>query len=114
MDDESWDDIRAALAVARSGTVSGAAQLLDVHHATVIRRIDALEARLGAKLFQRHARGYALTEAGHLLLDAGSAVEARLAQMAARISGTGERIEGEIRVTSGEQPMKFQEKRQPV
>ncbi|WP_134682081.1 LysR family transcriptional regulator [Paracoccus ravus] len=100
MDQDSWDDIRTALAVARSGTVSGAAHLLDVHHATVIRRIDALEARLGARLFQRHARGYTLTEAGRMLLDAGSAAEARFAQMAARISGTGERIEGEITVTS--------------
>ncbi|MBD9526923.1 LysR family transcriptional regulator [Paracoccus sp. PAR01] len=100
METESWDDIRAALAVARSGTVSGAAQVLDVHHATVIRRINALEARLGARLFQRHARGYTLTEAGRLLLEAGAAAEARFSQMAARISGTGERIEGEITVTS--------------
>ncbi|MTH78725.1 LysR family transcriptional regulator [Paracoccus aestuariivivens] len=100
MENQSWDDIRAALAVARSGTVSGAAQELDVHHATVIRRIDALEARLGARLFQRHARGYTLTEAGRLLLDAASAAEARFAQMAARIAGTGDRIEGEVTVTS--------------
>ena len=66
---DSWDDLRAALAVARSGTVRGAAGVLGVHHATVIRRIDALEAALGAKLFQRHPRGYALTEAGRLLAD---------------------------------------------
>ena len=46
------------------GTVSGAAQALGVHHATVIRHIDALEGRLGVKLFQRHARGYTPTEAG--------------------------------------------------
>lgn len=100
MNIDSWDDIRAALAVARSGTVSGAAEILGVHHATVIRRIDALEARLHARLFQRHSRGYTLTEAGHLLLEAASAAEARLAQMAARISGTSERIEGEILITS--------------
>ena len=43
---ESWDDLRIALAVARSGTVSGAAEALGVHHATVIRRIDGLEARV--------------------------------------------------------------------
>lgn len=67
---ESWDDIRVALAVARTGTVSGAAADLGVHHATVIRRIDALESALRARLFQRHTRGYALTEAGRTLLDA--------------------------------------------
>ena len=53
----NWDEIRTAFQVARLGTVSGAADVLGVHHATVIRHIDALEKRLGSKLFQRHARG---------------------------------------------------------
>jgi len=61
---ESWDEIKTAFHVARAGTVSGAADVLGVHHATVIRHIDALEARMGVKLFQRHARGYTATEAG--------------------------------------------------
>ena len=56
---ENWDEVRTAYHVAHEGTVSGAAAALGVHHATVIRHIDALEARLGTKLFQRHARGYA-------------------------------------------------------
>lgn len=97
---ESWDDIRVALAVARTGTVSGAAQDLGVHHATVIRRIDALETALQARLFQRHTRGYALTEAGRTLLEAATAADQRFAQMAARIAGAAERIEGELIVTS--------------
>jgi DNA-binding transcriptional LysR family regulator len=46
-----WDEIRTAFQVARNGTVSGAAEVLGVHHATVIRHIDALEGRLGVKLF---------------------------------------------------------------
>ena len=61
---DNWDEIRTAYHVARAGTVSGAAADLGVHHATVIRHIDALEARLNVKLFQRHARGYTATEAG--------------------------------------------------
>ena len=64
---ENWDEIRTAFQVARLGTVSGAAEVLGVHHATVIRHIDALEKRLGAKLFQRHARGLVLTDSGHTL-----------------------------------------------
>ena len=54
------------------GTVSGAAEALGVHHATVIRHVDALEKRLGVKLFQRHARGYTPTEAGRDLLAGGA------------------------------------------
>jgi len=65
---ENWDEVRTAYQVARMGTVSGAAEVLGVHHATVIRHIDAIEARLGVKLFQRHARGYTPTEAGLDLL----------------------------------------------
>ena len=59
---QNWDEVRTAFHVARLGTVSGAADVLGVHHATVIRHIDALEQRLGVKLFQRHARGYTATQ----------------------------------------------------
>lgn len=100
MNIDSWDDIRVALAVARTGTVSGAAEALGVHHATVIRRIDALEAQLEARLFQRHPRGYALTEAGQALLAAAGEADERFAQMASQIAGAGDRIEGELVVTS--------------
>lgn len=97
---ESWDEVRTAYQVARIGTVSGAAEVLGVHHATVIRHIDALEARLGVKLFQRHARGYTPTEAGQDLLKVARATEEQFAHLAARISGATTEISGEIIVTS--------------
>lgn len=97
---DNWDEIRTAFQVARNGTVSGAAEVLGVHHATVIRHIDALEQRLGAKLFQRHPRGYTPTEAGQHLLAVGQATEDQFAQLAARIAGAGEEISGELIVTS--------------
>ncbi|MFC3168408.1 MULTISPECIES: LysR family transcriptional regulator [Paracoccus] len=97
---ESWDDLRIALAVARSGTVSAAAETLGVHHATVIRRIDGLEGQLGVKLFQRHPRGYALTEAGQAMLKVAGDADERFAQLAAQIVGGSDRIEGELVVTS--------------
>ncbi len=96
----TWDEIRTAFHVARAGTVSGAAEALGVHHATVIRHIDALERRLGAKLFQRHARGYTPTEAGLDLLNVGQATEDQLAQLAGRIRGRGEDVSGDLVVTS--------------
>lgn len=97
---ESWDEVRTAYQVARVGTVSGAAEVLGVHHATVIRHIDALEARLGAKLFQRHPRGYTPTEAGRELLKVAQATEAQFAQLSARITGTATEVSGELVVTS--------------
>lgn len=100
MASEAWDEIRTAFHVARLGTVSGAAEALGVHHATVIRHIDALEARLGAKLFQRHARGYTPTEAGQDLLEVARTADEAFAQLAGRVRGRGESVAGELLVTS--------------
>lgn len=97
---ENWDEVRTAYQVARLGTVSGAADVLGVHHATVIRHIDALEKRLGAKLFQRHARGYTPTEAGRDLLAVAQSAEERFGQLASRIKGQGETVSGELVVTA--------------
>jgi len=97
---ENWDEVRTAYHVARVGTVSGAAEHLGVHHATVIRHIDALEARLGVKLFQRHARGYTPTEAGDDLLRVAQATDDQFGQLAGRIRGQGDGVSGELVVTS--------------
>lgn len=97
---DNWDEIRTAYQVARLGTVSGAADVLGVHHATVIRHIDALEKRLGTKLFQRHARGYTPTEAGQDLLSVAQTTDDQFIQLAGRIKGRGETVSGELIVTS--------------
>ena len=97
---DNWDEIRTAYQVARMGTVSGAADVLGVHHATVIRHIDSLETRIGVKLFQRHARGYTATEAGQDLARVAQATDDQLSQLAGRIKGRGEEVSGELVVTS--------------
>lgn len=96
----TWDEIRTAYHVARLGTVSGAAEALGVHHATVIRHVDALEERLGVKLFQRHARGYTATEAGRDLLQVAKATDDQFTQLVGRIRGRGGEVTGELVVTS--------------
>ena len=97
---DSWDEVRTAFHVARVGTVSGAAEALGVHHATVIRHIDSLEERLGVKLFQRHARGYTTTEAGQDLLRVAQATDEQFNQLSGRIKGRGNDVSGELVVTS--------------
>ena len=97
---DNWDEVRTAFHVARVGTVSGAADVLGVHHATVIRHIDALEDRLGVKLFQRHARGYTPTEAGDDLLRVAQATDDQFSQLAGRIKGRGNDVSGDLVVTS--------------
>jgi len=97
---DNWDDIRVAYHVARLGTLSAAASHLGVHHATVIRRIDALEAQLGTKLFQRHARGYTPTEAGDELLKMAAVTENQLTLLAGQLRGAREAIGGDLTITT--------------
>ncbi|MGD1885112.1 MAG: LysR family transcriptional regulator [Paracoccaceae bacterium] len=97
---DNWDEIKTAYQVARMGTVSGAAEILGVHHATVIRHIDALEGRLGVKLFQRHARGYTPTEAGDDLFRVAQATDDQFSQLVGRIKGQGDSVSGELVITS--------------
>lgn len=59
-----WDDLHTLIAVARTGSLAGAATELGTHRSTVLRRIDRLEARLGVRVFDRTPQGLALTAAG--------------------------------------------------
>lgn len=97
---ENWEEVKSAFKVVEHGTVSGAAKALDVHHATIIRHIDALESRMGVKLFQRHARGYTPTEAGQDLFRVAQSAEDQFAQLLGRLKGQGESVSGEIVVTA--------------
>ena len=93
----NWDDARIFLAVARQGQILGAARALGLNHATVARRLDALEASLGTTLFRRRTNGTELTTAGERLLGPAELMEsASLAAMEA--AGADSVIEGTVRI----------------
>lgn len=94
-----WDDLRYFLAVARVGTVSGAARRLGVDHATVIRRIDALERALTTTLFERNLRGYDLTRSGIKLLESANRIDSEATKVEAEV-GSANDVAGTIRVSS--------------
>ena len=71
-----WEDLRVFLALARHGSLSAAARVLSINHATVARRIRTLEATLGEKLVERRPDGYALTPAGTRTMAAAGEMEA--------------------------------------
>lgn len=95
-----WTEIKTALAVAREGTVSGAAEHLGVHRATVIRHVDSLEDALGVVLFHRHARGYTPTETAKELMKAGTLIEDQLKQWIGRAKGKADELKGELVVST--------------
>ena len=81
MSEMNWDDLRLFLAVARQGGLAGAARQTATSAPTLGRRMVALEARLGAELFERHARGYRLTGEGIALLEKAERAEAEIAPL---------------------------------
>jgi len=60
----NWDDVRVFLAVVEAGSLNGAAAFLGMTQPTISRRMEDLEIRLGARLFERSPRGISLTQAG--------------------------------------------------
>jgi DNA-binding transcriptional LysR family regulator len=94
----NWDDVRIFLAVARAGQFLGAARRLELNHATVSRRIAALEEALRAKLFRRLTTGSELTPAGTRFLDIAERMEADMIAARSTLAGEGDDISGTVRI----------------
>ncbi|SDU00583.1 LysR family transcriptional regulator [Stappia sp. ES.058] len=94
----NWDDTRIFLAVARHGQLLAAARALGVNHATVARRLSALEADLKVKLVDRRTTGSALTEAGERFLATAERVEAEMLGARTEIGGADVAVSGTVRI----------------
>lgn len=94
----SWDEIRVFLAAARAKQFLAAARELQIDHATVSRKISALEKRLGTRLFNRQTTGSVLTPAGERLLEAAEQVESFLLLAQADITKTDVELSGTVRI----------------
>lgn len=97
---KNWDELRTALLVARLGTVSAAATALGIHRATVNRHIDILEASFKVKLFQRHSRGYDLTEAGQEMFQVAKRADEMFGDLLEKSRGRSKEFSGKLVVTS--------------
>jgi DNA-binding transcriptional LysR family regulator len=93
-----WEDVRFFAALARHGSLSATARALAVNHATVARRLAALERRLATALFRRRPTGYELTAAGRDALAAADAMEGAAAALARLEPETAQ--SGLVRITA--------------
>ncbi|MBL4666096.1 MAG: LysR family transcriptional regulator [Sneathiella sp.] len=94
-----WDNIRIFLHVARSGSIRGAASVLGVNHATVLRRIAGMEEQLGARLFERFPTGYQITSTGEEILVLAEEMEANAIAVERQVFGRDTALTGSLRVT---------------
>ena len=85
--------------------MAGAARVLGVNQTTVFRRLNAMEKRLGVRLFERLPDGYLLTTAGEYLLPAAERVEDEVSAAELRLAGEDLRPSGSIRLTTTEDLM---------
>ena len=97
-----WDDVRFFLAVARAGSLSGAARVLSVGHVTVGRRIALFEKRLGVTLLNHTPDGFTVTSAGDAILRQCMAMENAALDLERIAAGRDSLVAGSVRVTTTE------------
>ena len=83
-----WDDLKVALAVGRTGSLTRAALQLGVNQSTATRRLVALEAELGTTLFIRNQAGLTPTEAGRAAITHAGEVERRMERLREQVAGS--------------------------
>ncbi|PLZ02128.1 LysR family transcriptional regulator [Burkholderia sp. WAC0059] len=98
----SWDDLRVFLAVSRAGNLSRAGRMLGMDHATVGRRISALEFALETPLFERDRQGYRLNAQGREMLASVEAVEANILTIGDVLNADRPGLSGHVRIATME------------
>lgn len=96
----NWDDLRLFLAVARTGSISGAAKQLGVQHSTISRRMRQFEDKLGTRLLERKKGGYELTAAGEDIKEAANRIEREVLHVDGGLPGKDTQLAGALRVTA--------------
>lgn len=95
-----WENLHHFVALAREGSLSAAARALRVDHATVARRVAALEAETGMKLVDRRARSYSLTEIGRRVAATAAPMEDAAFAVARAALAAGPGLHGEVTISS--------------
>lgn len=96
----NWEDLRYFHAIARAGTLSGAARTLGVDNATVGRRLAALEEALHVRLVERLPRAARLTAVGQQVRDQVDAIEAGALAVERLVLAARSEEQGKVTITA--------------
>jgi DNA-binding transcriptional LysR family regulator len=97
-----WDDLRFVLAVARGGSALSAARKLGVNQTTVTRRLAHIEVTMGVNLFDRHQKGYRLTDLGARVAQVAEAIETQVLTLETEVAALDRAVAGVVRFTCPE------------
>lgn len=97
-----WSDVRIFLAIAREGTLGAAGRRTGLSQPTMGRRLSALEASLGQRLFQRTSEGFVLTHEGEAVIAHAERMEEEALAVERRLAGSQAQLEGVLRLSSSD------------
>lgn len=97
----NWNDLRYILAIGRANSLAAAARQIAVDETTVGRRLTAIEATLGARLFAKVAGGRLMpTEAGEVAMTHAERIEQEMNRLQLSVAGQDAAVVGTVRLTS--------------
>ncbi len=97
---DRWTEIELFVQVAESGSLSRAAEALDLSNAAASRHLSALEQRLGARLVERNTRRLYLTDTGQEFFRRAKTILAELKDAESAVNATGLDPTGVLRITA--------------
>jgi DNA-binding transcriptional LysR family regulator len=96
----NWNDLKVFLAIAESGSLAGAARDLSLNHSTAFRRLNALEADLGVRVFDRLPAGYVLTPVGERMAELARDADTAVQSIERELAGQDLEPTGTVRLTT--------------
>ena len=95
-----WNQLRAFLATAETGSLSAAARQLGLTQPTLGRQVSAVEQRMGVTLFERSGKAMALTPTGLDLLEHARAMGAAAQALGLAAAGRSQEVAGIVTVSA--------------
>lgn len=102
MDKVDWNQLRAFLETAETGSLSAAARKLGQSQPTLSRQVAALELALGVTLFERVGKAMALTSTGQELLGHARVMGAAAHELGLAATGRSEEVAGVVSVATSD------------
>jgi DNA-binding transcriptional LysR family regulator len=97
---DRWTEMQLFVQVAETGSLSRAAQALELSNAAASRHLSALEKRLGARLVERNTRRLYITETGQEFLRTSKSLLAGLQEAESAVNAAALEPGGTLRITA--------------
>ncbi|MBT9515032.1 MAG: LysR family transcriptional regulator [Acidovorax sp.] len=102
MDNLDWNQLKAFLQTAQTGSLSAAARKLGLTQPTLSRQVAAIEQQMGVTLFERVGKAMVLTPTGLDLLEHARAMGAAAEALGLAASGRSQAVGGVVSVSASD------------